>query len=245
VTAPQNTPETMVTTSWDDGHLLDSRLAALLSKYSIPATFYISPQNREIPAASRLSDSEIASLASNFEIGAHTLTHPRLTQLSDAEAMREIALGKDSLEQLIATSVDSFCYPGGAYRHRHIRMVRNVGFTMARTVRRGHTTISPRYEVSTTCHTYRHLVDIPRAVNLGRKNGMTGCISMYTNWDDAAIALFHQTLVTGGIYHLWGHSWEIDRNDDWHRLERVLRVIGRRGDVRYVENRKLPFTTSS
>jgi peptidoglycan-N-acetylglucosamine deacetylase len=241
MTAPQHTLETIVTTSWDDGHRLDARLAALLSKYSIPATFYISPENREIPAGSRLSQGEITSLASNFEIGAHTHTHPRLTRLSDAEAMREIALGKDALEQIIGSSVDSFCYPGGVYRNRHIRMVRNAGFTMARTVRRGYTTISPRYEVSTTCHAYRHLVDIPRAVSLGRKHGATGCIRMYTKWDDAAIALFHQTLVTGGIYHLWGHSWEIDRNDDWRRLERVLRVIGRRRDVVYVENRGLQF----
>jgi peptidoglycan/xylan/chitin deacetylase (PgdA/CDA1 family) len=245
VPAPQTRPETIVTTSWDDGHRLDSRLAELLSTFGVPATFYISPENTEIPAGSRLPHGEIKRLAEGFEIGSHTNSHPRLTHISDAEAMHEIALGKESLEQIIGNSVDSFCYPGGVYKQRHIRMVHSAGFTMARTVRRGCTTISPRYEVSTTLHAYRHLVDIPRAASLGRKHGITGCISMYTNWDDAAIALFHQTLVTGGIYHLWGHSWEIDRNDDWRRLERVLRVIGGRGDVRYVENRKLPFTTGS
>jgi peptidoglycan/xylan/chitin deacetylase (PgdA/CDA1 family) len=229
--------QTIVTTSWDDGHRLDSRLAALLSRYAVPATFYVSPENREIPVADRLSNSEISSLAADFEIGGHTQTHARLTQLNDADAMREIVVGKDSLEQVIGRSVDSFCYPGGAYRQRHIPIVRSAGFTMARTVRRGYTAASPRYEVATTCHAYRHLVDIARAVSLGRQRG----IAMYMNWDDAAIALFHRTLASGGVYHLWGHSWEIDKHDDWHRLERVLRVIGGRTDVVYAENRALQF----
>jgi len=36
-----------------------------------------------------------------------------------------------------------------------------------------------------------------------------------------------------------GHSWEIDRNHDWSRLERVLKHIAGRTDVRYVTNGEL------
>jgi hypothetical protein len=32
-----------VTTSWDDGHKLDMKLAVLLKKYGIKGTFYICP----------------------------------------------------------------------------------------------------------------------------------------------------------------------------------------------------------
>ncbi len=37
----------IVTTSWDDGHKLDLKLAHLLQKYNMPATFYVSPECRE------------------------------------------------------------------------------------------------------------------------------------------------------------------------------------------------------
>lgn len=33
----------------------------------------------------------------------------------------------------------------------------------------------------------------------------------------------------GGIWHLWGHSWEIDDNNDWHRLTDVLEYAKHQG----------------
>jgi peptidoglycan/xylan/chitin deacetylase (PgdA/CDA1 family) len=36
-----------VTTSWDDGHILDVKLSELLKKYNLKGTFYIAPKNRE------------------------------------------------------------------------------------------------------------------------------------------------------------------------------------------------------
>jgi len=47
-----------ITTSWDDGHVLDMRLASLLTHYGFKGTFYISPHDREIPVEQRLSTRE-------------------------------------------------------------------------------------------------------------------------------------------------------------------------------------------
>ena len=55
----------------------------------------------------------------------------------------------------------------------------------------------------------------------------------------ASIILFDKTLEEGGVYHLWGHSWEIDKNEDWNRLERVFKYISG-VDIKkiiYVKNR--------
>jgi peptidoglycan-N-acetylglucosamine deacetylase len=52
----------IVTTSWDDGHKLDLKLARLLQKYNIAATFYISPANREFSKRDLLSEQEIQTL---------------------------------------------------------------------------------------------------------------------------------------------------------------------------------------
>src|SRR5690349_264179 len=61
----------VLTTSWDDGHRSDLRLARMLSEYGLKATFYISPQNHEFAGSDLLTPQEIRDLSCDFEIGAH------------------------------------------------------------------------------------------------------------------------------------------------------------------------------
>jgi peptidoglycan-N-acetylglucosamine deacetylase len=227
---------TLVTSSWDDGHILDHRVANLLDTYGVRGTFYVAPRNVEIRNRDRLGGRDLRALAGDFEIGGHTLTHLRLTTIPDPVADREIKEGKDRLEEIIDSPIHSFCYPGGAYDKRHLTMVQSAGFSYARTVRRWVTGASANpMEVHTTVNAYRHLVDWPAALRVSR-----GSVSLanryFWNWDLLAMALFDQVLSTGGVYHLWGHSWEIDYNHDWDRLERVLGYIGGHPGVRYVNN---------
>ena len=68
----------MVTTSWDDGHELDAKLALELDNYGLTGTFYVSPQSAEMPSQKRIRGATLCDLAQRFEIGGHTLTHPCL-----------------------------------------------------------------------------------------------------------------------------------------------------------------------
>src|ERR1700740_1092570 len=86
-------PGGFVTTSWDDGHILDRKLAGLLEDYGLSGTFYIAPRNIELRPQDRLRSRDLQALARPFEIGGHTLTHLRLTALPDAAARREIVEG--------------------------------------------------------------------------------------------------------------------------------------------------------
>lgn len=224
-----------VTTSWDDGHTLDHKLAGLLEDYGLRGTFYVAPRNIELRRQERLRNRDLQALAHDFEIGGHTLTHLRLTSLPDAVAVREIVEGKDELEQVIGEPLRCFCYPGGEYGYQHPAMVRDAGFDLARTVRRGVTDLSRRYEIHTTVHAYRHLVDGPAALRLAGGK-LERARQIYWKWDVLATTIFDQVLTTGGVFHLWGHSWEIEQNNDWDRLERVLSYIGNRSDVKYIDN---------
>lgn len=58
-------------------------------------------------------------------IGSHTLTHPILTTLSQAEIDSELRESRLCLEQKLGRAVDFFCYPNGAYDARVYEAVKN------------------------------------------------------------------------------------------------------------------------
>ena len=75
-----------LTTSWDDGHPLDLRLAAMLEKHRLTGTFYI-PRDA---STGTLSASHVRELSEKFEIGSHTLDHTFLDTVNDAVARLQI-----------------------------------------------------------------------------------------------------------------------------------------------------------
>ncbi len=228
-----------VTTSWDDGHKQDIKLASLLKKYGVQGTFYISPKDHEFSTKDRLTTAQIRHLAKEFEIGAHTMTHPQLPKLTLAQARDEIVSSKKTLEKIIGNRITSFCYPSGAYTTAIKQLVRDAGFHYARTVERFSIThVRGAFDASTTMHAYRHWSDAWTILRFAKFHPVH-FVRFQWNWDTLAIAQFEAARRQNGTYHLWGHSWEIDKNKDWHRLERVLAHIASQQYVHFVTNNKL------
>jgi len=83
-----------------------------------------------------LSPEEVVSLADGglVEIGAHTVGHPVLSELTVDLQRHEIRQSKACLEEILGRSVTSFAYPFGtrsAYTEQTVAMVREAGFTSA------------------------------------------------------------------------------------------------------------------
>jgi peptidoglycan/xylan/chitin deacetylase (PgdA/CDA1 family) len=78
-----------------------------------------------------------AGLESGIEVGAHTRTHPRLTQLNDEAAAEEIGGSGRELSSGLGRSVTSFAYPHGDENSRIREMVGRAGFEAACTSRLG------------------------------------------------------------------------------------------------------------
>ena len=76
-------------------------------------------------------------LAAGHSIGAHTLTHPRLTQISATAAREEIGASKKKLEDIFGVSIDHFCYPYGDHDERVCEMVAAAGYRTATITKRG------------------------------------------------------------------------------------------------------------
>ncbi len=72
-----------------------------------------------------------------MEVGAHSRTHPRLSNCNDAELQNEIAGSKADLEALTESAVTQFCYPYGDLDERVSNAVQQAGFDAATTTRRG------------------------------------------------------------------------------------------------------------
>lgn len=64
-------------------------------------------------------------------IGAHTVTHPKLEELSAQEQRMEIKQSKQELENLLGHPVDHFSYPHGSYNEDAIVVVEECGFRTA------------------------------------------------------------------------------------------------------------------
>jgi peptidoglycan/xylan/chitin deacetylase (PgdA/CDA1 family) len=80
-----------------------------------------------------LSTAELTELAAGelIEIGAHTVTHPALPELSVEQQLSEIAVCKERLEAELHRPVLSFAYPYGANNADSVELVRRCGFQCA------------------------------------------------------------------------------------------------------------------
>lgn len=100
-----------ITTSWDDGHPLDLRLADLLEKHAVPATFYVPLESER----GTLAPGKIRELATRFEVGGHTVRHSDLTVLSDENARAEIVGCRERLESVTGKACKAFCFPRASF----------------------------------------------------------------------------------------------------------------------------------
>jgi hypothetical protein len=55
-------------------------------------------------------------------------------------------------------------------------------------------------------------------------------------WVDLGKRLFDQVLEEGGIWHLYGHSWEIQELALWDDLQEMLNYVRNRPGVSYATN---------
>ena len=70
-------------------------------------------------------------LSAGHEIGAHTLSHPALAELSPDHAHAEIFDSKKILEDRFGVPVRHFCYPYGSYNARVRDFVAEAGYATA------------------------------------------------------------------------------------------------------------------
>lgn len=219
----------IVTTSWDDGSKLDLKLAELLKRHGIKGTFYIPRTYLDNP----LEKNEIGMLDKGHEVGSHTLSHADLTKIALPKADVEIRSSKSYLEDLLGHEIVMFAYPKGRYNKDIKEVVKDCGFIVGRTCKHGSFNLpEDPYEWQITLHASNG--SPLTSLRIWWRSGLSA--NSLLDWERRAKLLFDSALEKGGVYHLWGHSWELERKNEWEKLEMVLEYISHRDGVRYMTN---------
>jgi peptidoglycan-N-acetylglucosamine deacetylase len=220
----------IITTSWDDGHPLDIKLSELLLKYNIPGTFYVPIKNNENPT---ITNDEIKQLSKKFEIGGHTINHIILTGINKSDLQIELQKSKMILEKLVGSSIISFCYPRGKFNSEIKKNVKDSGYLGARTTELFSINSKDPFELDTTIQAVNRKIRSKIKQSIHSEKKMVKNLFLHKtilkNWDEIALESLNYVLEHGGIWHLWGHSWEIENNGDWEKLENLLKVVQIKG----------------
>jgi peptidoglycan/xylan/chitin deacetylase (PgdA/CDA1 family) len=147
VANPDQTRERTVVITFDDGYVDNLVAVEELQRRGMCASWFIvtgsigqSPAWRYEgqPTTRLLNGAELKSMrASDMEIGAHTHSHKRLTELDDATALDELITSRETLHQLLGNAPTSFAYPYGAWNEHCESLVKKAGYLSACTTRPG------------------------------------------------------------------------------------------------------------
>ena len=230
----------LFTTSWDDGNVLDVRIAEMLERYDLRGTFYVLPHE----GGESLRNETIRALAEKHEIGAHTLRHRNLPDLPREEMESEIRGSKEWVQHITGKSCTMFCYPRGFVSTAAKHAIAQAGFAGARTTVPLQFGTDDPYMLPTTLQVYPfpmrprfsqwwHPLDPlgPLRAKWRRLRALGTPIAACKGWLPLAKWLLVYAVQTEQpFFHLWGHAKEIERYGMWEQLEALL-VFAKTQDI--------------
>lgn len=241
VLSRQVLPPSIVTTSWDDGDPCDLEIARMLADRKLSGTFYIPVRGHH--RYTRMDRADMLALASQgFEIGAHGVSRSNLRHCDAEQLAVEVEISKKRLEEDLAKGVSMFAYPNGCYNANVIACVRRAGYTGART-----TAMLARelafdpYRMPTSVQAFPHskldyLKNIATSSDYRHAWGYLARLSRASHWVSLAMHMFDTVMDNGGVWHLYGHSWEINDFKLWDDLRVVLDYVANRPGALYLPN---------
>jgi peptidoglycan-N-acetylglucosamine deacetylase len=211
-----------VTTSFDDGTVHDRRTVRAFNDWGLKGTFNLNSgmllrAGGAAPGGSWYLDaSEVSDLFRGHEVAVHSVTHPFLERLSAPQIATEVLDDRKALEDLVGYPVRGMAYPYGTYSARVIDVLRALDIVYARTTENAERCFPPAEPLAwpSTAHMF---AATPETV-------------------PQRFEKLHANSKAGGVFYIWGHSYEFERKNDWPALERIFKPLAGKADVWYCTN---------
>lgn len=161
----------------------------------------------------RLSKEKVLSLYNGHEIASHTLTHPFMEGKTEDEILYELKEDKKNLEKMFGRTIKGFAVPFDYYDDVIESCVKKSGFEYAR--------------ISEESLSFKPQADFYRwkATVFHTDETLETLVQKFIDTDDE-LALFQ----------IVGHSYDLDTENMWDKIENVFREVSLQDDI-------IPMTT--
>ncbi len=219
-----------ITFSYDDGVTQDVRLIEIFNRYGLKATFNLNSgllghdntlKVRGVEVKhNKVEAQKVKEIYRGHEVAVHTLTHPNLTQVSEQEVIRQVECDRENLEKLVGYEVCGMAYPMGGI---------NNNDEVARILKQ-HTKV-------------RYSRTITSSYNFELQENLLRFNPTISHLDENLFPLVKEFLAlkpdNPKILYIWGHSYELDVEDGWTRMENLCKLLSGREDIFYGTNREV------
>lgn len=221
-----------VTFSYDDGVTQDIRLIELLNKYGLKCTFNLNSEllghkgilireNQRI-SHYKVHKEDVKYIYDGHEVAVHTLTHPKLPELSNEKIIQQVEQDRINLSELVGYEVVGMAYPGGGINNNN--RVANI--------------IKENTNVK-YCRTITTTNNFDKQQNLYRFNP-TAYHCDFENLMELGQKFIELKPEKPQVFYIWGHSYEMDfKPDYWIKLEEFFKLISNKDDIFYGTNKEV------
>ena len=219
-----------LTFSYDDGIEQDVRLIEIFNKYALKATFNLNSgrlgEQRTLTQEgitfnhNKVKPCDVRHIYEGHEIAAHTVKHPNLTTLEEADIIAQVEGDRLALSDLAGYEVTGFAYPCGGvnYDRRVSETIRkNTGVKYCRTI-----------VPSLSFEKGENLYELKPTIHHAKFDELEALAEQFLNAKPDTPMLFY----------VWGHSYEFDMFNNWDRFEEFCKMISGRDDIFYGTNRE-------
>lgn len=141
-------PAKPVVISFDDGYPSHAKHARpVLAAHHWPGVLFLETGNVGNPESGFTVAMVRELIAAGWEIDSHTITHPDLTTLDDAELRRELVGSRTKIKRMFGQPAQFFAYPAGKYDAGVVAAVKAAGYKAAVTEIEGIATPDKPFEL--------------------------------------------------------------------------------------------------
>ncbi len=198
----------IVSLSFDDGTIYDTRFIELLNKYNLKATLNLNSGLKDFvwyygdKPIKRLDLEKVKDIYEGHEVASHSLTHPYFSSLTKEEITKEVKEDVNNLTAIFERAIAGFAFPFHDQTEQNIQTVKD-------TVKLDYI----RYSFLTDNYLPADRYHIPI-------NALYDDSDIYERLEK-----FKKNHLKNSLFVIVGHSYEFEVKDHWDKIEKLLSYL--------------------